>query len=149
MHSLAYMSAEDVLHDLTDQAADGCERPCLHFEAVQAARATLLPLDDAHSLADVFGVLADPTRVRMVQALSERELCVCDLANVLRLRQSTVSHQLRLLRALRIVRYRKEGRVAYYTLDDAHVSGLLAQCLDHVREQAEWAVQRMSTTVAG
>ena len=76
-----------------------------------------------------------------MQALAERELCVCDLANLVGMRQSTVSHQLRLLRALRIVRFRKEGRVAYYTLDDAHVGGLLAQGLEHVREAGSAAGQ--------
>lgn len=114
--------------------ADTCDVPCLHPEVVRAARATLLSNGEAQDLSAIFSVLADPTRVRLVQALAERELCVCDLANVLGLRQSTVSHQLRLLRALRIVRFRKEGRMAYYTLDDAHVAGLVAQGLEHVRE---------------
>lgn len=114
---------------------DSCDVPCLHPETVRAARATLLPHGEAQGLADIFSVLADPSRVRLLGALSERELCVCDLANVLGLRQSTVSHQLRLLRALRIVRFRKEGRVAYYALDDGHVAGLLAQALEHVREE--------------
>ena len=118
----------------TTTNADTCDVPCLHPEVVREARAGLIASDEAQDLAAIFSVLADPTRVRLVQALAERELCVCDLANVLGLRQSTVSHQLRLLRALRIVRFRKEGRVAYYALDDAHVAGLLAQGLDHVRE---------------
>ena len=113
---------------------DSCDVPCLHPETVRAARATLLPLAEAQDLAAIYSVLADPTRVRIVQALAERELCVCDLANLVGMRQSTVSHQLRLLRALRIVRFRKEGRVAYYMLDDAHVGALLAQGLEHVRE---------------
>lgn len=113
---------------------DSCDVPCLHPEAVRDARTTLLPRGEAQSLADIFSVLADPSRVRLLGALAERELCVCDLANVLGLRQSTVSHQLRLLRALRIVRFRKEGRVAYYSLDDGHVAGLLAQALAHIRE---------------
>ena len=116
------------------EQTDSCDVPCLHPEIVRAARATLLPHEDAHDLAAIFSVLADPTRVRIVAALAERELCVCDLANLVGLRQSTVSHQLRLLRALRIVRFRKEGRVAYYTLDDQHVAALLMQGLDHVRE---------------
>lgn len=114
-------------------APDTCDVPCLHPEVVAAARRELLPAEDARELADIFATLADPTRLRLVQALAGRELCVCDLANVLGLRQSTVSHQLRLLRATRVVRFRKEGRVAYYTLDDAHVAGLLAQGLEHVR----------------
>ena len=120
----------------TKRPTDVCDVACLHPEIVAAARATLLPVEDADQLAAVFGVLADPTRVRLVQALSERELCVCDLANVLGMRQSAVSHQLRLLRAMRVVRARKDGRNVYYALDDAHVAGLLAQGLAHVREGA-------------
>ncbi len=118
------------------QSTDTCDVSCLHPEAVRAARETLLPADEARDLAAVFGTLADPTRLRIVAALAERELCVCDLANLLGLRQSTVSHQLRLLRMLRVVRFRKEGRVAYYALDDPHVAALLAQGLAHVRESA-------------
>ena len=114
-------------------ATDLCDVPCLHPEAVRAAREVLLPAAEARDLAAIFGVLADPTRLRLVAALSGRELCVCDLANVLGLRQSTVSHQLRLLRALRIVRFRKAGRVAYYTLDDPQVAALLARGLDPIR----------------
>lgn len=121
---------------------DTCDVVCLHPEVVRAARAALLPLDEARDLAGFFGVLADPTRLRIVQALAGRELCVCDLAATLGMRQSTVSHQLRLLRALRVVRFRKEGRVAYYALDDAHVAGLLGQGLDHIREQAGSAAGR-------
>jgi len=121
---------------LSPARPDTCDVPCLHPEVVAATRAALLPHEEAQDLAAIFSVLADPTRVRLVAALAEHELCVCDLANVLGLRQSTVSHQLRLLRALRVVRFRKEGRVAYYALDDAHVTGLLAQGLDHIREAA-------------
>jgi DNA-binding transcriptional ArsR family regulator len=121
---------------LSPAKPDTCDVACLHPEVVGAARATLLPHEEAQDLAAIFSVLADPTRVRLVAALAARELCVCDLANVLGLRQSTVSHQLRLLRALRVVRFRKEGRVAYYMLDDAHVTGLLAQGLEHIREAA-------------
>lgn len=104
--------------------------------AVGIVRAALLDTREARDLAAVFGLLADPTRVRIVAALGVHELCVGDLAHLLGLRQSTVSHQLRLLRALRIVRFRKEGRTAFYALDDEHVATLLAQALNHARECA-------------
>lgn len=123
---------------------ESCDVPCLHPEVVRDARAALLPPTEAQDLATLFSVLADPTRVRLVAALAARELCVCDLANVLGMRQSAVSHQLRLLRALRVVRARKEGRVVYYSLDDAHVAGLLAQGLEHVREADGVAGQQVA-----
>ena len=86
-------------------------------------------------LAETFKALSDPTRLRLIAALREAEVCVGDLARALGLEQSAVSHQLRLLRALQIVRARKAGRHVYYALDDDHVRGLFAQGIDHVRHQ--------------
>jgi DNA-binding transcriptional ArsR family regulator len=87
------------------------------------------------ALADLFAAMGDPTRVKLIYALAERELCVCDLAAVLGLSVSAVSHQLRVLRGLRLVKYRREGRLAYYSLDDHHVSMLLRQGLEHVEDR--------------
>lgn len=84
------------------------------------------------ALAETFGALSDPTRVRIVAALAKQELCVLDLANLLGLTGSAVSHQLRLLRGQRLVRARKEGKVAFYALDDDHISNLMAECVKHV-----------------
>jgi ArsR family transcriptional regulator, lead/cadmium/zinc/bismuth-responsive transcriptional repressor len=86
-------------------------------------------------LVEIFGVLADSTRLKICMFLSESELCVCDLAAMLGVSDSAVSHQLRLLRSLRIVKYRREGKMAFYTLDDNHVTALIKQGLDHVREK--------------
>ena len=86
------------------------------------------------ALADTFRILGDPTRVRIVDALSEGELCVCDLSERVGISESAVSHQLRLMRSLRIVRGRREGRCVYYTLDDQHVLSLFQQGLRHVTE---------------
>jgi DNA-binding transcriptional ArsR family regulator len=88
-------------------------------------------------LAEIFGVLADPTRLKICMFLSESELCVCDLAAMLKISESAVSHQLRLLRSLRIVKFRREGKMAFYTLDDSHVTSLIRQGLDHAKENGE------------
>ena len=85
-------------------------------------------------MAETFRALGDPTRLRLVAALAAEELCVCDLATLLGVSQSAVSHSLRTLRDLRLVRYRKAGKIAYYTLDDAHIATLLAQGFRHVEE---------------
>lgn len=85
-------------------------------------------------LADTFRVLGDATRVRIVFALSREELCVCDLAKLVGASQSAVSHSLRVLRQLRIVRYRRAGKIAYYSLDDDHVSKLIRDGVDHIRK---------------
>ncbi len=96
------------------------------------------PLTDqsAQALADTFKVLGDTTRVRILDALSRAELCVHDLAGRVGISESAVSHQLRLLRGMRLVRARRDGRNIYYTLDDAHIVGLFVQGLDHVEERA-------------
>lgn len=95
------------------------------------------PLDDASAaaLAETFKVLGDPTRVRMLDALARGEVPVCDLARLLGLTQSAVSHQLRLLRSMRLVKSRRVGRHIYYVADDHHIVGLFKQGLDHVQER--------------
>jgi DNA-binding transcriptional ArsR family regulator len=101
-------------------------------------------LDDATaaSLAETFKVLGDPTRVRMLDALARGDVAVCDLAELLGLSQSAVSHQLRLLRSLRLVRSRRDGRHILYTVDDNHIAGLFEQGLEHVRERSSAARAR-------
>jgi DNA-binding transcriptional ArsR family regulator len=90
-----------------------------------------------HAVAEVFKLLGDPTRVRMLDALSHGERCVCDLATLVDLSESAVSHQLRLLRTARLVRVRRAGRMAFYSLDDHHVIGLLHDTRKHVEEPSQ------------
>lgn len=111
-----------------------CDVELVHAEAVDAARAERHDDEDIDRLADMFGMLASSTRLRLLEALGVRELCVCDLAAVAGVSQSAVSHHLRLLRQLRIVRYRKEGRMAYYRLDDDHVAEIIDSGLRHAVE---------------
>jgi DNA-binding transcriptional ArsR family regulator len=89
----------------------------------------------AVALAETFKVLGDTTRVRILDALSRAELCVCDIARLVGLSESAVSHQLRLLRGTRLVRARRDGRQMFYTLDDQHIVGLFEQGLEHVEER--------------
>jgi len=86
------------------------------------------------ALAETFRVLGDPTRVRILDALAGGELCVCDIASLVGISESAVSHQLRLLRGMRLVRPRRAGRLVYYTVDDQHIIELLRQALTHVEE---------------
>jgi ArsR family transcriptional regulator len=105
---------------------------------VQAAvRERLLDDESAAALAETFKVLGDPTRVRILDALARQETPVCDLAEVLDLSQSAVSHQLRLLRSMRLVRSRRDGRHIYYVVDDEHIAKLFKQGLEHVQERRE------------
>ena len=103
---------------------------------VSPLKRTLLGDDSVVALAETFKVLGDTTRVRILDALARTELCVQDIARLLGLSESAVSHQLRLLRGMRLVRPRRAGRMVYYSLDDHHIVGLFEQGLDHVEEKA-------------
>ena len=87
-----------------------------------------------YALADLFKVFGDPARIRILYALSAQELCVCDIASVLDMTQSAISHQLRILKQMKLVKFRREGKTVYYSLADSHVETILNQGLDHVLE---------------
>ena len=110
-----------------------CEDDVVHLDAVIGARRELPGADDLIGMTEIFSALSDPTRLRIVAALAEVELCVHDLAAVIGLSQSAASHQLRVLRDRGLVRARKDGRHVYYQLDDEHVSTLYRQARDHAR----------------
>ncbi len=112
-----------------------CEIYYVNEKKVNAVRKTIKPDETIVSLAQTFKVLGDPTRTKIISALSKEELCVCDIANLLRVSQSATSHQLRVLRNMDLVRYRKEGRIAYYFIDDEHIKNLFAEGLRHVEER--------------
>ena len=113
---------------------DICDEPHNHTEKVEYA--CRRQLDDATSgqLADIFKVLGDQTRIKLLSLLiAEPEMCVCDIAVALNMGQSAISHQLRVLRAARLVKFRKDGKEVLYSLDDDHVVKLMDQGLEHVR----------------
>ena len=114
--------------------AEACEVFHLDPAKVAALKGKLLADDSVASLAETFRVLGDATRVRILDAISRSELCVCDLARLLGLSESAVSHQLRLLRGMRLARPRRAGRMVFYTLDDQHIVRLFEQGLEHVEE---------------
>lgn len=117
--------------------ADVCQQRCIHPEHALAVRRNLLQVEAARQVASLFAMLSDPTRLQVVYALlnaPEGELCVCDLAAGLGRDDTTISHQLRVLRNQHIVTMRKVGRVVYYRLVDEHITQVLALGLDHARE---------------
>ena len=107
---------------------------CVGPHQAQGRKAALMSARTVEALADTFRVLGDPTRVRILDALSAGELCVCDIASLVGISESAVSHQLRLLRGMRLVRPRRAGRLVYYAVDDQHILELLGQALTHVEE---------------
>lgn len=117
------------------RADDLCDVRCVDESKVRRTRQAMKSAEAVATLAETFKVLGDPTRLRIAHALSREELCVCDLATVLGVSQSVVSHSLRALRQMRLVRYRKAGKIAYYALDDKHIGSLVGTGFNHVEEQ--------------
>ena len=95
---------------------------------------SLPPEDTLYNLADLFKTFGDPTRIRILYTLAAGELCVCDIAEVLSMTQSAISHQLRVLKQMSLVRFRRDGKTVYYSLADGHVETILAQGLEHINE---------------
>lgn len=112
-----------------------CRINLINEAKVMSAKKAMPSDDITNRLAETFKVLGDPTRLKILLAVSLDELCVCDIASLLGTTKSAVSHQLRLLRTLRVVKYRKDGRIVYYSLDDSHVGNLLSEGLDHITAQ--------------
>lgn len=111
-----------------------CQETCIDRERVNRVSRAMPEAERLSEAADIFKVLGDPTRLRLLFALMQEELCVCDLAEFVNASQSAVSHQLRLLRNARLVRSRREGKMIYYQLDDDHVRHLLSEGLVHATE---------------
>ena len=119
---------------VTPLDVDTCTLRVVDADRVAAARRRLIPPDEVTRVTELFRMLGDPTRVQILYALSEAgELCVCDIAAVVDMTETSVSHALRLLRAAGIVRNRRSGRMVYYSLDDAHVRLLLDVSAEHLR----------------
>lgn len=113
---------------------DECQVDCVHTDNVALVSTKMETDENLFELAELFKAFGDSTRIRILHALSFSELCVCDLASLLNMSSSAVSHQLRVLRGQKIVKYRKDKKNVIYSLVDSHVSTLLDQGLEHVKE---------------
>jgi ArsR family transcriptional regulator, lead/cadmium/zinc/bismuth-responsive transcriptional repressor len=129
------MTKQDYLKQtFQDSEAPSCESHLVHLNTVRQVQPEILPMQEAQNMAEFFSVLADPNRLRLISILAKKELCVCDLAAGLKMGESAVSHQLRVLRSMRLVKYRKEGRNVYYSLADSHVINLYREVAEHLQE---------------
>ena len=111
-----------------------CDSREIHLDNVRQVQPEIIPTSKAQRMADFFGTLADPHRLRLLSALAKQELCVCDLAASVKMSESAVSHQLRILRTMRLVKYHREGRNVYYSLADNHVMNIYREVADHIDE---------------
>jgi ArsR family transcriptional regulator len=111
-----------------------CTCSTIHEDVVEKVKKLIPPEEALYDLAELFKVFGDSTRIKIICVLFESEMCVCDIAALLKMTQSAISHQLRVLKNARLVKYRKEGKVVYYSLDDKHVKQIFDQGLIHIKE---------------
>ncbi len=112
---------------------DICESKCINKTKVKETIQTIPHQEDIENMAEVFKALSDPSRLKIVLSLLEQEHCVCDIAVICSQTESAISHQLRILRALKIVKNRRQGKIIYYSLDDDHVTSLINISLTHIQ----------------
>lgn len=117
---------------MAKKQTDVCEQFCYNKAKVNALKRAMLADAKLIKLTDIFKILGDTTRAKILLALSKGELCVCDISHVLGLSISAISHQLRMLRNFGLVKYRNEGRMAFYTLDNDHIMRLVEEGIKHI-----------------
>lgn len=116
------------------EEAPGCEETCVHFDAAERAKKRLPDGETLSDLAELYKIFGDPTRIKILYVLFDEELCVCDIAEALGMTVSAISHQLRILKGAKLVKYVKNGKSVFYSLADDHVKSILAQGTEHVCE---------------
>jgi len=116
------------------QEIDRCDCGVIHEDIVDKVRAKLPDENDLYDLADLFKVFGDSTRIKILSALFESEMCVCDIAYLLNMTQSAISHQLRVLKQARLIKNRKDGKIVFYSLNDEHIKQIFDQGLNHINE---------------
>ena len=114
--------------------ADRCDCNVIHEEIVNTVKAKMPKEEDLYDLAELFKIFGDSTRIKILWALDEAEMCVCDLAVLLNMTQSAISHQLRVLKQARLVKNRRDGKIVFYSLEDEHIKQIFDQGLIHINE---------------
>lgn len=117
-----------------EELAPACECACVHEETVNDVRSKLPDDDELYDLAELFKIFGDSTRIRILSVLLGSEMCVCDIAALLNMTSSAISHQLRVLKQSHLVKYRRDGKTVFYSLADDHVYSILNQGLSHIEE---------------
>lgn len=113
---------------------DQCDFICVHESVVNQVLNAMPKEQELLDLADFYKVFGDATRIKILYVLSQSEMCVCDLANLLQMSQSAISHQLRVLKQMRLVKFRRDGKTVFYSLADGHIETILAQGMEHISE---------------
>lgn len=114
-----------------------CDCNAIHKDKVEKTKKEMLKTKTIYDISNFFKILGEPTRIKILNALDNNEMCVCDIANVLNMTKSTISHQLNILRQNNIVKYKKNGKEVYYTLDDEHVKEVFEVALSHIGHKGD------------
>ena len=120
-----------------EKIAPHCDFILVHDQVVKKVLEVMPQGEELQKLADFFKIFGDSTRIRILYALSQSELCVCDIASLLGMGQSAISHQLRILKQMRLVKFRRDGKSVLYSLADGHIETFLAQGMEHIGERQE------------
>ena len=120
--------------DISKEHAESCEMIHHHTEVIKMVIDEMPPEEDLYDLADFFKVFADSTRIKILYVLLCSEMCVCDLAQILNMTQSAISHQLRTLKQMDLVKNRRDGKTIFYSLADEHIKSILSQGMEHINE---------------
>ncbi|MBE5807539.1 MAG: helix-turn-helix transcriptional regulator [Clostridiales bacterium] len=116
------------------QYAERCDEILTHTDIIERVRPDMPEEESLYELSELFKVFGDTTRIRILYALFESEMCVCDIASLLNMTQSAISHQLRILKNAHLVRARRDGKTIFYALDDDHVHTIISQGMEHISE---------------
>ncbi|PZO16545.1 MAG: ArsR family transcriptional regulator [Leptolyngbya foveolarum] len=134
MNSSKSTSKKTISQKATSASAPSCDTSLVHLDNVRLVKSEVLATEQAQQMAEFFGTLSDPHRLKLLSALAQQELCVCDLAAAVKMGESAVSHQLRVLRSQRLVKYRRQGRNVYYSMADDHVMTIYQAVAEHLAE---------------
>lgn len=133
-HSYEQMSKKKGVNRMAMNDVECCDFYQVHENVVKAVTAKMPDEDELYDLAEIFKVFGDSTRIKILYVLFESEMCVCDIAQLLNMNQSAISHQLKILKQSRLVKSRREGKAVFYSLADVHVRTIINQGLEHIEE---------------
>lgn len=117
-----------------DQTVEKCEFIHVHDDIVEKVKSRMPPEEELYDLAELFKVFGDSTRIKILYLLFQSEMCVCDIAQLLGMTQSAISHQLRVLKQMKLVKFRREGKTIFYSLADDHIQTIINQGMEHIEE---------------
>ena len=122
------------LENTEDNKLEKCDFYCVHTDVIEAVNNSMPSEEVLYDLADFFKIFGDSTRIKILYVLMQSEMCVCDIAQLLNASQSAISHQLRVLKQMQLVKFRRDGKTIFYSLSDNHITTILSMGLEHIKE---------------